>query len=45
MIPTLNIKRPLPLNQPVTVEFTPRKTGNVDFVCGMEMLRGTIVVQ
>jgi plastocyanin domain-containing protein len=28
MIPTLNIKRALPLNQPVTVEFTPQKTGD-----------------
>jgi RND family efflux transporter MFP subunit len=45
MIPTLNIKRLLPLNQPVTVEFTPQKTGNVEFVCGTGMLRGTIVVQ
>jgi len=45
MIPTLNIKRALPLNEPVTVEFTPQKTGDVEFICGMRMLRGTIVVQ
>lgn len=45
MIPALNIKRALPLNQPVTLEFTPQKTGNVEFVCGMGMLRGTIVVR
>ena len=44
-IPALNIKRALPLNEPVTVEFTPQKTGDVEFVCGMGMLRGTIVVQ
>ena len=39
------IRRELPLNQPVDIEFTPSKTGNVDFVCGMNMLRGTIVVE
>ena len=44
-IPSLKIKRALPLNQPVTVEFTPQKTGDVEFACGMGMLRGTIVVQ
>jgi plastocyanin len=44
-IPALKIKRALPLNQPVTVELTPQKTGEVEFVCGMGMLRGTIVVQ
>jgi membrane fusion protein, heavy metal efflux system len=44
-VPSMNIKRALPLNQPVDVEFTPQKTGDVEFVCGMNMLRGTIVVQ
>jgi cobalt-zinc-cadmium efflux system membrane fusion protein len=45
VIPTLNIKRALPLNQPVTVEFTPQKTGDVEFTCGMQMFKGTVVVQ
>jgi cobalt-zinc-cadmium efflux system membrane fusion protein len=45
MFPSLSIKRPLPLNEPVTIEFTPQKTGDIEFVCGMKMLRGTIVVQ
>jgi RND family efflux transporter MFP subunit len=44
-IPSLNIKRPLPLNQAVDIEFTPEKSGDVAFVCGMNMLRGTILVQ
>ena len=44
-IPSLKIKRPLPLNQEVTVEFTAPKTGEIEFACGMGMLRGTIVVQ
>ena len=40
-----NIKRELPLNQPVVVEFTPAKTGEFKFACGMDMLRGRIIVQ
>jgi len=44
-IPSLHITRPLPLNQPVEVEFTPERTGDIAFACGMKMLRGTIVVQ
>lgn len=43
VIPSLHIRRALPLNEPVTVEFTPQK-GNMGFVCGMNMLRGTVVV-
>ena len=45
VFPALKIKRALPLQQPVDVEFTPAKTGNIAFVCGMDMLRGTIVVE
>ena len=40
-----NIKRELPFNQPVTVEFTPSKSGTIIFACGMDMLRGKILVQ
>lgn len=45
VFPSLNIRRELPLNQPVEIEFTPQKTGNVEFVCGMNMLRGTVIVK
>jgi membrane fusion protein, heavy metal efflux system len=44
-IPSLNVKRALPLNQVIDIDFTPSRTGDVEFVCGMGMLRGTIVVQ
>lgn len=44
VLASLNIRRELPLNQPVTIEFTPDKAGEVSFVCGMNMLRGSIVV-
>jgi RND family efflux transporter MFP subunit len=45
VLPSLNIKRALPLNEPVAIEFTPAKTGDVAFACGMNMLKGVIVVQ
>lgn len=44
-IPEYNIRRALPLNEPVTVEFTPAKSGEFNFTCGMGMLRGTVIVQ
>ncbi len=34
----------LPLNEPVAIEFTPAETGEVEWVCGMDMQRGTIAV-
>jgi plastocyanin domain-containing protein len=39
-----NIDRKLPLNEPVTVEFTPRK-GEFNFACGMDMLKGKLIVE
>ena len=42
---SLNLRRELPLSVPVTITFTPDKTGEVAFACGMNMLRGTLVVQ
>ena len=33
-----------PLGEPVAIEFTPTETGEVQFVCGMDMQRGTIAV-
>ena len=44
-IPSLNIRRALPLNQPVDMEFTPQRTGDVAFACGMRMLHGMIVIR
>lgn len=44
-LPAYGIRRALPLNQPVTVRFTPAKTGSFSFTCGMGMLRGTIFVE
>jgi plastocyanin domain-containing protein len=45
VIADYDIKRALPLNEPVLVEFTPKKFGTFAFTCGMGMLRGSIVVR
>jgi plastocyanin domain-containing protein len=43
VIPEYNIKRDLPVKEPVVVEFTPSKRGAFKFSCGMGMLSGKIV--
>jgi RND family efflux transporter MFP subunit len=44
-IPAINVKKPLPLNTPVAIEYTADKPGEVTFTCGMNMIRGALVVQ
>ena len=44
VFPSLGIRKKLPLNQPVVVTFTP-KSGEIGFVCGMNMLRGSVVAR
>ncbi len=43
--PALNIRRPLPLNQSVTIDITVPSSGSVGFQCGMNMLKGSVVAQ
>jgi plastocyanin domain-containing protein len=45
VFPTLKVKKELPLNQSVAIEFTPGDAGEIAFACGMNMLRGTLVVR
>jgi plastocyanin domain-containing protein len=45
VIADYNIKRALRLNEPVLVEFTPKKTGTFAFTCGMGMLRGSLIIR
>jgi len=45
VFPSLNIRRALPLNEPVSIEFTPQQAGPIAFACGMNMLRGTVFVE
>lgn len=44
-IPDFDIgKTDLPLNEPVTIEFTPAEAGSYTFSCGMNMMKGTLNV-
>lgn len=39
------IRRRLPLNQKVTIEITPKKSGEFNFSCGMNMFHGKLIVR
>jgi plastocyanin domain-containing protein len=43
-VPSLKIKKPLPLNEPVSIALTPEKN-EITFACGMNMLKGKLVVK
>ncbi len=45
VIKDAGISQKLPLNKPVTVEFTPKKSGQLRYACGMDMISGVIVVE
>lgn len=40
IIARYNIKRELPMNQPVVIEFTPLQTGELEYTCSMKMVGG-----
>jgi RND family efflux transporter MFP subunit len=44
-IPALKLKQDLPLNVGVVVSIPPQAKGEIEFVCGMNMLKGTVVVR
>jgi len=44
VFPSLKIRKTLPLKKNVIVSFTPSKTGEVAFTCGMGMYKGSIVI-
>lgn len=45
VFPTYGIRRDLPLNQAVTLSFTPNQAGEFSFTCGMGMNRGKLIVR
>jgi plastocyanin domain-containing protein len=45
VIKEYGINRPLPLGKAVTVTFTPSRSGQVKYACGMDMVSGTLVIQ
>ena len=44
VIKDYGIRKALPLNTPVDVEFTPRKSGHVRYACAMDMIAGVLIV-
>ena len=44
VIPALGVRKELPQNTPVTIDVPPLAAGAYDFTCGMNMLRGSLVV-
>lgn len=44
-VPDQQIKRALPLNTPVTVDVSVETVGEIVFTCGMNMLKGAVVVR
>jgi plastocyanin domain-containing protein len=45
VIKDAGLKKDLPLDEAVAFDFTPNKSGEMNYVCGMGMLSGTLVVQ
>ncbi len=39
------VAKPLPASKTTAVEFTPQKAGEFTFTCGMNMLRGRLIVE
>ncbi|MDX1584498.1 MAG: cupredoxin domain-containing protein [Thermoanaerobaculia bacterium] len=45
LFPELEIRREVAAGESVTIEFTPEKSGDLNFTCGMKMMKGKIVVR
>jgi len=45
VFPDFGIVRDLPVGQQVPIEFTPDKSGEYEFHCGMNMVRGWLIVK
>ena len=45
VLPEYGIDRKLPLGQPVTISFTPTRTGELRYACAMNMFQGVIEVR
>ena len=45
VIPEFKIRKFLPLNEIVSIELKPEKVGEYEFVCGMSMFHGKLIVK
>lgn len=41
----LGVHKELPLDKAVAIDFTPKKTGEIRYMCGMNMMGGVLLVQ
>ena len=41
---SLKLKKELPLDQPVTIDLPAQPAGRIDYACGMDMVKGALVV-
>ncbi len=44
VLASLNLRRELPVNQAVVIDVPPQRPGVIDFACGMNMVKGQIIV-
>jgi plastocyanin domain-containing protein len=45
VLPEAGVNAKLPLNEPVTIRFTPSRTGELRYACAMNMFQGVIDVR
>jgi len=45
VLPDFSVRRFLPAFQKTTIEIVPSKAGRYEFMCGMSMLRGTLIAE
>lgn len=45
IIEKYRIRRELPINRPVVIEFTPEKSGELEYTCSMKMVGGKISIR
>jgi plastocyanin domain-containing protein len=45
LIPELKVKQKLAVKQETAVEFVPEKDGQFAFACGMDMMKGKLIVE
>lgn len=45
VLPAFKIRKTLPFNEEVTIELTPKQSGEFPFSCGMNMYHGKIIVR
>lgn len=45
VLPDFRVRKYLPLNERITIEIKPGKTGEFGYACGMNMFHGKIIVE